>query len=117
MGITRAKQLHYPVMTCEAAREKIPVSTNSGDFYGFLRNHRCIGMGWTYRRAESIVTIEIFRGKKSGRRILFFHDEIMIFVDEVGEKSEKLSKTIKLHSCSLVFLMVSPTFRIFRQPR
>ena len=48
-----------------------------------------MGMGWTYRRAESIVTIEIFREKKSGRKILIFHDEIMIFVDEVGEKYEK----------------------------
>ena len=60
---------YYPY---EAAREKIPVSTNSGDFYGFLWNHRCMGMGWTYRRAESIVTIEIFRGKKIWKKNINF---------------------------------------------
>ena len=76
-------------MSYEAAREKIPVTPDSGDLDGFLWHHRCMSMGWTYRRAESIVTIEIFRGKKSGRKILIFHDEIMIFVDEVGEKYEK----------------------------
>ena len=56
----------------EAAREKIPLSTNSGDFDGFLWNHRCMGMGWTYRRAESIVTIEIFRGKKIWKKNIIF---------------------------------------------
>ena len=63
---------------------------------------------------------QYFVGKKSGRKILNFHDEIIIFVDEIGEKSEKGGKppkTLELYRCSLVCLMVSLTFHIFHQPR